>query len=118
MKKIIKTAVTVELTPAEMTLVNAYRDEHQCSRMEAIRSLIRGAKEEQRIAREMKFLGNRIDGMSARLDGMMEVLQQIVTAVKDIRLGTAFSKIAIEELNRDDSAAMERVRTRYESFKR
>ncbi len=118
MKKIIKTAVTVELTPAEMTLVNAYRDEHQCSRMEAIRSLIRGAKEEQRIAREMKFLGNRIDGMSVRVDGMMEVLQQIVTAVKDIRLGTAFSKIALEELNREDSAAMERIKTRYETFRR
>jgi hypothetical protein len=103
MKKIIKTAVTVELTPAEMTLVNAYRDEHQCSRMEAIRALIRGAKEEQRIAREMKFLVSRIDGMSVRMDGMMEVLQQIVTAVKDIRLGTAFCKIAIEELNRGDS---------------
>ena len=118
MKKIIKTAVTVELTPAEMTLVNAFRDEHQCSRMEAIRALIRGAKEEQRIAREMKFLGNRIDGMSARLDGMMEVLQQIVITIKDIRLGTAFTKIATEELHREDSAAMERIKTRYEAFRR
>lgn len=118
MKKIIKTAVTVELTPAEMPLVNAYREEHQCSRMEAIRALIRGAREEQRLAREMKFFGSRIDAMAARLDGMMEVLQQIVTTVKDIRLGTAFSKIAIEELNREDSAAMERVKTRYEAFKR
>ncbi len=118
MKKIIKTAVTVEMTPTEMTLVNAYRDEHECSRMEAIRALIRGAKEEQRIAREIKFLGSRIDGISVRVDGMMEVLQQIVTTVKDIRLGTAFTKIALEELHREDSMAMERIRNRYEMFKR
>lgn len=118
MKKIIKTAVTVELTPAEMILVNAYRDEHQCSRMEAIRALIRGAKEEQRTAREMKFLCSRIDGMSARMDGMMEVLQQIIIAVKDVRLGTAFNKIAIQELNRGDAVAMERISARYEAFKK
>ncbi len=118
MKKIIKTAVTVELTPAEITLVNAYRDKHECSRMEAIRSLIRGANEEQRMAKEMKLFGTRIDAMSVRLDGLMEVIQQLVSAVKDVRLGTAFNKIAIEELNREESAAMERIKNRYEAFKR
>ena len=118
MKKIIKTAVTVELTPSEITLVNAYRDEHQCSRMEAIRSLIRGANEEQRMAKEMKLLSMRIDSMAVRVNGLMEVLQQLVITTKDIRLGTAFTKIAMEELHREDSAAMERVEIRYEAFKR
>ena len=118
MKKIIKTAVTVELTPAEMTLVSAYRDEHECSRMEAIRSLIRGANEEQRMAKEMKLLSTRVDSIAVRVDGLIEVLQQLVITAKDIRLGTAFTKIALEELHREDSAAMERIRTRYEAFKR
>lgn len=118
MKKIIKTAVTVELTPAEMALVNAYRDEHQCSRMEAIRSLLRGANEEQRMAKEMKLLSMRIDSMAVRVNGLMEVLQQLVITTKDIRLGTAFTKIALEELHREESAAMERVEIRYEAFKR
>jgi hypothetical protein len=118
LKKIMKTAVTVELTPAEMILINAYRDEHDCSRMEAIRSLIRGANEEQRMAKEMKLFGTRIDAMAIRVDGLMEIMQQLVSAVKDIRLGTAFTKIALEEFYREDSVAMERVKSRYESFKR
>ncbi len=118
MKKGIKTAVTVELTPTEVSLVNAYRDQHNCSRMAAIRALIRGANEEQRIAKEVQLLGARIDALTVRVNGLMEILQQLVSSAKDIRLGTAFTKIAIEELNRENIGAMERVKNRYESFKR
>lgn len=118
MKKAIKTAVTVELTPAEVAVVNAYRDEHGCSRMAAIRELIRGANEELRIAKEVQLLGARIDALTVRVNGVAEILQQLVSAAKDIRLGTAFNKIAIEELHRDELVAMERIRQRYEAFKR
>ena len=118
MKKGIKTAVTVELTPTEVILVNAYRDEHGCSRMAAIRALIRGAHEEQRTGREVQLLGARIDTLTVSVNGIIEILQQLVSTSKDIRLGTAFSEIAIEELHRDNPMVMERIRQRYESFKR
>ncbi len=117
-KKSAKTAVTVELTLKELILVNAYVNQHSCSRMEAIRSLIRGANEEQRVSKEIQMLSVRLDSMSIRMNGLMEVLQQLVTAVKDIRLGTAFNKIAFEELHREDSTVMEKIFERYEAFKR
>jgi hypothetical protein len=118
MRKVFKKAITVELTPAEVAIVNTYQDEHGCSRMAAIRSLIRVANEELRMDKEIQLLGARVDALTARVNGMVEILQQLVSAAKDIRLGTAFSKIAIEELNRDQAAAMERIRNRYETFKR
>lgn len=118
MKKVIKKAVTVELSPAEMIVVITYQHEHSCSRMEAIRALIRGASEKQRLGKDMQLLGARIDSLYAKMNSMVEILQQVVSAIKDVRLGTAFNKIAIEELHRDDPVTMERVKLRYEIFKR
>lgn len=118
MKKVLKKAVTVELTPAEVSMVNQYQDEHDCSRMAAIRSLIRAANDEMNMNKEIQFLGARVDALNVRVNGMVEILQQLVSIAKDIRLGTAYSKIAIEELNRDETVAMERIKNRYEIFKR
>jgi hypothetical protein len=86
--------------------------------MEAIRALIRGASEKQRLSKDMQLLGARIDSLYSRVNSMVEILQQLVTATKDIRLGTAYNKIAIEELHRDEPVTMERIRYRYENFKR
>lgn len=118
MKKVLKKAITVELTPAEVSMVNQYQDEHGCSRMAAIRSLLRAANQEINMDREIQLLGARVDALTVRVGGMVEILQQLVSVSKDIRLGTAFSKIAIEELNRDDTVTMERIRHRYKIFKR
>lgn len=118
MKKVLKRAITVELTPAEMTMVDTYQNEHGCSRMAAIRSLIRAANEEMNMNKEIQFLGARVDALAVRVNGMVEIIQQLVSIAKDIRLGTAFSKIAIEELNKDEKVAMERIIQRYEKFKR
>lgn len=118
MKKVLKRAITVELTPAEMTMVDTYQNEHGCSRMAAIRSLIRMANEEMNMNKEIQLICARVDSLTVRVNGMVEILQQLVSVAKDIRLGTAYSKIAIEELNRDETVAMERIRHRYEIFKR
>lgn len=116
MKRIIKKSVTVELTPQEIALVTAYQDEHSCSRMAAVRALIRGSNEEQRVGKEVQLLGARVDALSARVSALLEAMQQLVTATKDIRLGVAFGKIAIEEINKN-SPAMQVVRQRYNELK-